>query len=76
MSSERKSLTEGVTLTPSQAAALRCIHANHGEAGELTLWLEGLNRVRNTMLSLERRGLVVRGEYISETDGYLWRRAS
>ena len=59
-------------MTPSQSAATRCIHANHGQASEFTIWLEGLNRVRNTMKSLEKRGLVVRGEYLNETDGYVW----
>jgi hypothetical protein len=63
----------GVTLRPQQAAAIRCIHANDGVASEHTIWLEGLNFPRLTMLSLERRGLVERGEYLNETDGYLWK---
>ncbi len=64
----------GLRLTPSQAAALRCIDANYGEAGEFTVWLEGLNRPRRTLDSLVRRGLLERGEYLNETDGYIYRR--
>ena len=60
-------------LTYDQDRAMYALRANHGEATEQTIWLEGLNSPRNTMRALERRGLVVRGEYLNETDGYVWR---
>jgi hypothetical protein len=69
------SLIDNRSLTYDQGRAMDCLRANHGEANEYTIWLEGLNFPRVTMLSLERRGLVVRGEHLNETDGYLWRLA-
>ena len=59
-------------LTNSQLQALSTLGCNYGSATEHTLWLDGLNRPRLTMLSLERRGLVLRGDYLNETDGYEW----
>jgi hypothetical protein len=63
---------ETLRLTRPQKVALNAMRANLGEASELTLWMEGLNLPRLTMVALQRRGLVQRGEYLNEDYGYLW----
>ena len=72
-------MTERETLFPALTRNMeRVLHVLnvYGEVGEMTLWLEGLNTPRNTCRALERRGLIVRGEWLNENDGYLWRLAS
>ena len=60
-------------LSRPQEIALGYIE-RYGEASEATLFLEGLNMPRLTMRALERRGLVRRGEWENEYEGYVWER--
>jgi hypothetical protein len=59
-------------LTAAQQQALSTLGLENGEVSELSLYHAGLNLPRVTMVSLEKRGLVVRGRYINEEIGYMW----
>jgi len=59
-------------LSHDQKRALACLRNEGGPVCEDTLWMEGLNMPRLTMLSLERRGLVTRGPHLNEYRGYEW----
>jgi DNA-binding HxlR family transcriptional regulator len=57
-------------LTGQQLVALKAMRSNHGTCTDFMISLEGIYSSSVTMNALVRRGLVKRGDWINENEGY------